>query len=141
MSNSSIWPIDQTLSGATILGQSGPGSDSNKRVLHILQSSSITWPSSSDYLVSYQDTHWSSLTPQQRCSWCILQFQLTGLPCVCVCIYIYIYIYISPRSLVFILIIFCIIGIYNVIYSLTSPHKCHLLYFCFLFMKIDYYCV
>ena len=53
MSNSSIWPIDKTLSGATIPGQSRPGSDDNKRVLHIPQSSSITWASSSDCLMSY----------------------------------------------------------------------------------------
>ena len=33
----SIWPIDWTLSGATTLGQSGPGSNGNERVLHIPQ--------------------------------------------------------------------------------------------------------
>ena len=37
----SIWPIDRTLSGATTLGQSGPGSDGNEGVLCIPQSSSI----------------------------------------------------------------------------------------------------
>ena len=37
MLNSSIWPIDRTLSGATTLGQSGPGSNGNKEVLHIHQ--------------------------------------------------------------------------------------------------------
>ena len=45
---SSIWPIDETLPG-----YSGPGSNSNKRVLHIPQSSCITGTSSSDCLVSY----------------------------------------------------------------------------------------
>ena len=30
MLNSSIWPIDKTLSSATTLGQSGPGSDGNE---------------------------------------------------------------------------------------------------------------
>ena len=50
---SSIWPIDRTLSGASTPGQSGPGSDSYKGVLHISQSSSITEASSSDCLVSY----------------------------------------------------------------------------------------
>ena len=35
----SIWPIDSTLSGATNPDQSGPGSDSNGRVLRITQSS------------------------------------------------------------------------------------------------------
>ena len=32
---SSIWLIDRTLSGATTLAQSGPGSDSNEGVYHI----------------------------------------------------------------------------------------------------------
>ena len=53
MQFSSIWPIDRTLSGATTLGQSGPGSYGNDRVLHIPQSSSITETSPSDCLVSY----------------------------------------------------------------------------------------
>ena len=52
MSNSSIWPIDRTLSGATTLGQSGPGSNDNEGVLCILQSSSITGVSQSDCLMS-----------------------------------------------------------------------------------------
>ena len=55
---SSIWPIDRTLSGAATPGQSGPGSDVNKGVLHIPQSSSITGTSPSDCFVSYkQDTN------------------------------------------------------------------------------------
>ena len=41
MSNSSIWPIDRTLSGATTQGQSRPGSDENEGVLHILLDSLI----------------------------------------------------------------------------------------------------
>ena len=53
MSNSSIWPIDKTLLGGTILGQSGPGTNSNERGLHIPQSFSITGASPSDYFVSY----------------------------------------------------------------------------------------
>ena len=48
MSNSSIWPIDRSLSGATTPGQSGAGSDGNEGVLHIPQSSSITGAASSD---------------------------------------------------------------------------------------------
>ena len=48
---SSIWPIDKNLSDATTLGQSGPGSDGSKGILHIPQSSSITGTSPSDYLV------------------------------------------------------------------------------------------
>ena len=50
---SSIWPIDRALSGATTLGQSGPGSDGNKGVLRIPQSTSITGTSQSYCLVSY----------------------------------------------------------------------------------------
>ena len=45
--------MDGTLSGATIPGQSGPGSDGNKWVLRIPQSSSIIGASLSDCLVSY----------------------------------------------------------------------------------------
>ena len=52
--------------GATIPGHSVPGSGSNEGVLRITQSPSITGTSSSDFLVSYQDTHWESLTHLQR---------------------------------------------------------------------------
>ena len=58
MQFSSIWPIDRTLADATTLGQSGSESNGNKGVLRIPQSSSITGISSSDRLVSYQDTRW-----------------------------------------------------------------------------------
>ena len=52
MSNSSIWPIDRTLSAATTTDQSGPGSNGNEQVLHILQSSkTAALPSNS--LMSY----------------------------------------------------------------------------------------
>ena len=53
MSNSSIWPIDRILSGATTLGQSGPWSNGNEEVLHIFQSSCITEVLPSDCLMSY----------------------------------------------------------------------------------------
>ena len=53
MSNNSTWSIDKTLSSATTLGQSGPGSNGNEGVLHIFQSSSITGALSSNCLVSY----------------------------------------------------------------------------------------
>ena len=49
----SIWLIDRALLGATTPGQSGHGSNGNKEVLHIPQSSSITGTSPSDCLVSY----------------------------------------------------------------------------------------
>ena len=64
-------------SGATTLGQSGPGSNNNEGALHISQSSSITGASPSDRLVSYPVHLLGALTPQQRCSWCILQPQPT----------------------------------------------------------------
>ena len=41
MSNSSIWPIDRTLSSTTSPGQSGPGSEDNEGVFHVPQSSRI----------------------------------------------------------------------------------------------------
>ena len=53
MQFSSICLIDRTLSGATTLGQSGPGSDDNEGLHCIPQSSSITGTSRSGYLVSY----------------------------------------------------------------------------------------
>ena len=56
MSNSSIWPIDRTLLGATTLGQSRSGSDDNEGVPRISKSSSITGASPSDCLMSYPGT-------------------------------------------------------------------------------------
>ena len=49
----SFWSIDRTLSGATTLGQSGPGSDDNEDVLRIPQSPGITGTSPTDRFVSY----------------------------------------------------------------------------------------
>ena len=72
----SIWPINRTLSGATTQAQSGPGSNGNVGVLHILQSSSITRPHHQIVQCHIHDTHWGSLTPLHRCSQCILQPQL-----------------------------------------------------------------
>ena len=76
---SSIWSIDRTLLDSTAPGQSGPGSDGNEGVLSIPQSSSIIVTSPSDCFVSYPGHSLSGegLTPLQRCSWCILQPQLT----------------------------------------------------------------
>ena len=56
MLNSSIWPIDSTLSGATTPGQRRRGSDSNEGVLYIRPSTSITGATPSDCLVPYHDT-------------------------------------------------------------------------------------
>ena len=73
---SSIWPIEKILSGATTLGQRRPGSNGNEGVLHIPQSSSITWNPTIRFFSVL------SRTPigrdQQRCSLCILQPQPTG---------------------------------------------------------------
>ena len=71
-------PINRALSGATNLGQSGPGSNGNEGVLRIPQSSSITGISASDCLESYPGHSLvGGLTPLQRCSSCILQPQPT----------------------------------------------------------------
>ena len=51
MSNSSVWPIDTTQTGATTPGQSASGNDGNEGVQHIPQSSR-TGASPSDVLVS-----------------------------------------------------------------------------------------
>ena len=69
---SSICPIDRILSGAITPNQKGPGSDGNKGIRCIPQSSSITGASSSDYLVSYPGYL------LQRCRRCILLLQPTG---------------------------------------------------------------
>ena len=79
MSNSSIWPIDRTLSGATTTGECGPQTDVNEGALRILQCLSIIGASLSDCLVLCQDARcWEEgLTPLQKCSWCILRSQPT----------------------------------------------------------------
>ena len=79
MSNSSIWPIDRTLSDATTQGQSGPRSNGNEGVLHISQGSR-TGASPSGSLMSYPGhSLGGGLTPLQGSNWCILLPQLTGL--------------------------------------------------------------
>ena len=78
MSNSYLWPIDRILLGATTPGQSEPGSDDNEGVLRIPQSSSISGASPSDIFCGISRTLVREvLTPIQRCSPCILQFQQT----------------------------------------------------------------
>ena len=66
---SSIWPIDRTLSGGTILGQGGPESDGNEGVLRILRSSSISGASPSDCFVSHQDTRLGESYPSAEMQW------------------------------------------------------------------------
>ena len=78
MSNSSIWSIERALSGATIPGQSGPGSDDNEGVLHIPQSSR-TGALPSDCLVFYPGHMLEGcLTPLQKCDRGTLSSQPTG---------------------------------------------------------------
>ena len=66
MSNSSIWPIDRTLSGATIQGHSVPRSDENEEVLCIPQNSSITGASPSNSFVSYSFERGSYLSVEMQ---------------------------------------------------------------------------
>ena len=61
--HSSIWPIHRTLSDATTLSQSRPGSNGIEEVLHIPQSSSITEASPSDCLASYPEQSWKESNP------------------------------------------------------------------------------
>ena len=74
MLNSSIWPIDKTLSGVTTPGESGPGSYGNEGVLHIPENSK-TGTSLSDGLISYPENSLvvRVLALLQRYSRCILQ--------------------------------------------------------------------
>ena len=58
--------IDRALYGSTISSQSGPGSHGNYVVLHILQSSSITGTSPSDYLGSYSGHSFGWVLPLCR---------------------------------------------------------------------------
>ena len=53
MSNSSTWPIDRNLSGATTPDQSVPGSDRNEGIILIPYSSSIIGALPSDCLELY----------------------------------------------------------------------------------------
>ena len=72
---SSVWPIDRTLSGATILGQSWPGSDSNEEVL---QAPVLSEPHHQIVECHFQDTFlWGKSYSLQRSSQCILQPQPT----------------------------------------------------------------
>ena len=60
MSNSSIWSIDRTLSGATSPGLSGAGSDSIEGVPRIPQISNITVASPSGCLVGGRESYLSA---------------------------------------------------------------------------------
>ena len=58
ISNVSIWPIDETLSGTTTPGQSVPENNGNERVLHIPHSSKTGASASVKVLSHTPDTHW-----------------------------------------------------------------------------------
>ena len=60
---SSIQLIDRALSGATIPGQSRPGSNGNGAVLCIPKSASLTGSTSSDCLVSYPEHSLGGVLP------------------------------------------------------------------------------
>ena len=86
MSNSSIWLIDRILTGFTILGHCGTGSDGNEGVLRILQSTRITGALQSNDLVLYPRhllCKGVGLTLLQRYSLCILQPRSTEADNVC----------------------------------------------------------
>ena len=71
MQFSSIQSIDRALSGATTLGQSGPGSNGNEGVLCIPHSPSITGTSLSDCLVSYIGHTLQSVYSTAQADWAI----------------------------------------------------------------------
>ena len=79
--NSSIWPIDETLSGTATPGQSGRASDEDEWVFHIPQSSE-TEASQTDYFnpVPYPGHSLRrGSSPLQICCQNILQPQTSGL--------------------------------------------------------------
>ena len=101
MSNSSIWPLDRTLSGATTLGQSGPESDGNEGV-HLIPQSSKTEATSSGRLMSYPrhfcggevlPLHRDAFIVFYSPSWlglymCVRRIDMHVCVCVCVCVFI-----------------------------------------------------
>ena len=70
MLNSSIWPIDRTLSTATTPGLSESGSDGNEEVL---KESALPEPHYQNNFSHKQDTRWGGgLILLLKCSRCIL---------------------------------------------------------------------
>ena len=65
MSNSSIRPIDKTISGATTPGQSGSKRKGNEEVFAFPKFPAL-------FNIIYRTLVWGCLTPLQRCSRCIL---------------------------------------------------------------------
>ena len=78
MSNISIWPIDKALSGATTPDLSGPGSNGDKEVVFISQSSSITGASPSD--CSYPSAEMQSVYSTAPADWAAEKIILKTVP-------------------------------------------------------------
>ena len=125
MSNSSIWPIDRTLSGYTTPIQSGAGS--NEWVLSILQCSRKTGTLRSDCLrsyaghsigESYSSAEMKSVYSTGIANWaveiCICSFSMTVSLLTPIYIYIYIYIYIHV----------CVCGVYVLDGAKINPRVC-----------------
>ena len=80
MSNSSVWPINRTLSGGTISGQCGFGSDENEVLLRISQSFSISRVFAFSLFCAILWTLIRGhLIDLQRYRWCILLLKSTAL--------------------------------------------------------------
>ena len=80
MSNNSIWLIDRSLSDATVLGQSGPESESNEGYSTFPKASVLLEPHHQIVQNYIQDIHWVGILPLCRDAVSvILQSQLSGL--------------------------------------------------------------
>ena len=90
--NSFIWPTDGTSIGTTALGQSGPGSNGNEEVQHILQSSR-TGTLSTDGLRSYTRLEW------RFCIGAVSVFNTPNRTWLYLCIFVVISIYKSNLSI------------------------------------------
>ena len=112
--------MDGALSGATNPGQSEPGSDGNKEMLCIRQSSNIAGTSPSDFLVSYiQNTRWVGVVSScTRVLMCVCM-------CACVCVldlHMIIYLWVILHIYIYIYIYIIYIYIYTYIYIKHNRH-------------------
>ena len=73
--NSSIWPIDRTLSGATTPARVDLGAIAMKGYSAFAKAPALLKPHHQIVLYNFQDFRWGGLTPQQRSSRCIQQPQ------------------------------------------------------------------
>ena len=79
MSNSSIWPIDKTLSGATTPSQCGPGSNDNEGLICIPQNSVLLALHPKIVSCYMQDTCWVGETAEMQSIYSTPTHQLTSL--------------------------------------------------------------